>query len=989
MKKWMVLLCVVWALLPVGAFAQIVKEFESFGKNKVVYEKSLDNFYQSEHFEIWHSLNLRDIGQKEFFEEVLVVLESAYLSLSQLFDHEIKEKVPIMIYMTHSEFESTNIIAEFLPEGVGAFVEHERNRMVLKGDFAPPLMKSIVVHELVHSFQFSILKINVLNKMTGTLSLPQGFIEGGAEFIASLFVPHTRDDLRRINQRTDAGNPEFFLPTWENFMSDQADPYAQWEMIFEFLEEKYGVGTKFKVQGLKSDKKDLGKLIAELTRGDITNPKDNPELFDRKHRDFWRDKYAENMRKSQRPYEKEKSFDGTSITPKELPFGILSFALSSDGNEAAVLSPQKNGISIITYSLSSDTKKIKKIKNLTPDFPPNNFEYIVSQRGNTWPFNGSDIAWSKIERKIAYFARKGKDHSLFLSDADRPDRFQEVKIPHDQAFSPVFSQDGRKIYFSASKNIARDIYELDLETLKFLNLTSDSNFDTAPSVSSDGKTIAYVAFDGDFQKLFLLDLETMEKRQLTFNRHNDDSPYFLNDHTIIYTSDERNSAWNICTIDIETNEVKHWTEFFGGAFTPKPIPNSDLEIASIVFWPYDQFRNQIYKNFEIYRLRLTEPLSSYTMENKGESMIYAFRSFHLFFGVLDENQIINPGRPPKKWSISGGGASVGLNNYWGAFGYGTVNISDITENNIYSAGYAFSGNTLRLINFVYLNREKRLNWGYGFYNHKLPLSYLHWNIQKGYPDQFVLNKTLGEETGIKVFNQYSLSKFSRFEVELGFEKRDFKIFIDDKIIIQSPEYFTDVDRQFFHFFKKSKGQNVKFAGSYVRDTVLYSNIIQGPIHGNAFRADFEISHNYSSLSVDYRRYKRISNGSLLAFRFAGLRSSRPTGDYVLLGGDSTLRAYPYGFIAGNQVVYGSAEFRFPVLDAIVLPGRFGIEPFRGFLFADYALARFSNEKFSAQEGASFGPGISFVGFNFVWAWRKIDGFQGSKKDFYISRGWNF
>lgn len=1000
MKNVMVLFLCLLVWLPVNASAQIVKEFESFGKNKVVYEKSLNNFYQSEHFEIWHSLNLRDISQKEFFEEVLMVLENAYLSLSQLFDHEIKEKVPIMIYMTHSEFESTNIIAEFLPEGVGAFVEHERNRMVLKSDFSPPLMKSIVVHELVHSFQFSILKRNVLNKMTGTLSLPRGFIEGGAEFIASLFVPHTRDDLRRINQRTDAGNPEFFLPTWENFMSDQADPYAQWEMVFEFLEEKYGVGIKFKVQGLKKDKNDLGKLITELTQGDLTNPKDNPELFDRKHRDFWGDKYAENMRKSQRPYEKEKSFDGINITPKELPFGILSFALSPDGKETAVLSPQKNGISIMLYSLSSDTKssdtsdtkvkKIKKkIKNLTPDFPPNNFEYIVSQRGNTWPFNGSDIAWSKTERKIAYFARKGKDHSLFLSDADHPGRFQEVKIPYDQAFSPVFSQDGGKIYFSASKNIARDIYELDLKTFEFLNLTHDSNFDTAPSVSPDGKLIAYVAFDGDFQKLFLLDLETMEKRQITFNRHNDDSPHFLDSSKIIYTSDERNSAWNICTIDIETNEVKQWTEFFGGAFTPKPIPNSGQEIVSIVFWPYDQFKNQIYKNFEIYRLKLTEPIDSYVMKNKGESMIYAFRSFHLFLGTLDENQIRNPIRPPQKWHISEGEGSFGLNNYWGAFGYGTFNVSDITENNIYSAGYAFSGNTLRLINFSYLNQAKRLNWGYGFYNHKLPLSYLHWNIQKGYPDQFVLNRTLGEETGTKVFARYPLSKFSRVEIALGFEKRNFEVWIGDRVIADSPEYFTDTDRQFFNFFKKSKGQNANFAGAYVRDTVLYSNTVQGPIHGNAFRANFEISHNYSSLSIDYRRYKRISNGSLLAFRFAGLRSSRPTGDYVLLGGDSTLRAYPYGFIAGNQIVYGSAEFRFPVLDAVVFPGRFGIGPFRGFLFADYALARFSNEKFSAQEGASFGPGINFMGFNFVWAWRKIDGFKGSKKDFYISRGWNF
>jgi len=150
MKKLLFVLFVLCAL-PVSGFAQM-DEFGTFGKNKVVYEESLQNFYQSGHFEVWHSLDLNDPTQKEFFEETVAILESAYLSLSVFFDHELKDKIPVMLYKTHSEFESTNIIDEFLPEGVGAFVEHERNRMVLKADFSPPLMKSIVVHELVHSF---------------------------------------------------------------------------------------------------------------------------------------------------------------------------------------------------------------------------------------------------------------------------------------------------------------------------------------------------------------------------------------------------------------------------------------------------------------------------------------------------------------------------------------------------------------------------------------------------------------------------------------------------------------------------------------------------------------------------------------------------------------------------------------------------------------------------------------------------------------------
>lgn len=984
---------IVLALAP-AAFAQM-DEFGPFGKNKVIYGKTLQNFYQSEHFEVWHSLDLKDSAQKEFFGETLEILENAYVSLVTLFDHEIKDKIPIMMYKTHSEFESTNIIAEFLPEGVGAFVEDERNRMVLKADFSPSLMKSMVVHELVHSFQFSILKRGFLNKTTGILPLPQGFVEGGAEFIASLYVPHTRDDLRRINQRTDAGNPELFMPTWERFMRDEADPYGQWEMVFEFLEEKYGVGIEFKVKGLKSGGKNLGKLVEELTKGDISDPQKDPELFDRKHRDFWRDKYAQDMIKSQRPYEKEKSFDGENVTPKKLPFGILSFAVSPDGKEIVALSPRKNGISVMVFALTSNTDA--KVKNLTPDFPPNDFEYVVSQRGNTWPFNGSDVAWNPTSNQIAFFARHGKDHELFLVELGRPDKFLRIKIPFDQAFSPAFSSDGKKLYFSASKNVARDVYEFDWETLGFKNLTEDSNFDTAPVVSPNGKMLAYVAFEGDFQKIFLLDLETQKKHQLTFNRHNDDSPYWLDDKTIVFTSDEKNSAWNICTIDIETNEVKLWTEFFGGAFTPKPIPGSENEIASIVFWPYDQFQNQIYKNFEIYHLKLSEPLNSYVMENTGENMVYAWRPFNLFSKVLDENQILSPLKPPKRWTISNGETSVGLSNYWGAFGYGAFGISDIKEENIYETGFAFHGSYFRLVDFAYLNRAKRLNWGYGFYNHKLSLQYLKWDPIKGYAKQTIFNFTVGNETGGSVFAQYPLSKFSRVETSFNLKKRNFEVFIEKEFIDEFFDLFGATDKQFLNFFEKSNGLNASFSGSYVRDTVLYSYSARGPIHGNAARFNLEVApplgfknaKGYATFSFDYRRYKRISDGSLLAFNVRGLRSSRAMGDFVLMGGNETLKTYPFGYLGGNQVIYGSAEIRFPFVDAVVFPGRIALGPIRSFLFADYALAKFSQEKFPKQKGASVGFGFQFAGFNYVFAWRELDKFKKRIPDFYISKGWNF
>ena len=46
--------------------------------------------------------------------------------------------INLIFYDTHSAFEQTNIILNFIPEGTGAFATPVRNRMVLPVDLAGP-----------------------------------------------------------------------------------------------------------------------------------------------------------------------------------------------------------------------------------------------------------------------------------------------------------------------------------------------------------------------------------------------------------------------------------------------------------------------------------------------------------------------------------------------------------------------------------------------------------------------------------------------------------------------------------------------------------------------------------------------------------------------------------------------------------------------------------------------------------------------------------
>ncbi len=207
------------------------------------------------------------------------------------------------------------------------------------------------------------------------------------------------------------------------------------------------------------------------------------------------------------------------------------------------------------------------------------------------------------------------------------------------------------------------------------------------------------------------------------------------------------------------------------------------------------------------------------------------------------------------------------------------------------------------------------------------------------------------------------------------------------------DYIPEIDRQFYNFFNASSGDvNLGLTASFVRDTVIYSNNTAGPLHGNALRAQVEYgpglnknSDSYLTAQVDARKYMRLSNDSLFAVNFAGLTSTRPNGDAImLLGGSERLRNYPYFSVVGNQVAYGSAELRFPLPATYILG-----TPVRGVFFGDYALAKFANSQFPAHREWAYGFGIQtqvFLPLNFEWAKTK---FSPDKWTFNVRIGFGF
>ena len=152
--------------------------FAQFGQNKITYHDHQWQVYQSTHFDIHYYPET-----EPFLEEVVSYVESAYVDISTLLDHELRFRVPFIIYKTHGEFLQTNILLVELPDGVGAFAEPVQYRMVLPIDMPADQLYELISHELTHIFQYSMFYEGYLGRALRSRA-PAWLIEGMASWVA-------------------------------------------------------------------------------------------------------------------------------------------------------------------------------------------------------------------------------------------------------------------------------------------------------------------------------------------------------------------------------------------------------------------------------------------------------------------------------------------------------------------------------------------------------------------------------------------------------------------------------------------------------------------------------------------------------------------------------------------------------------------------------------------------------------------------------------
>lgn len=865
-----------------------------FGKNKIAYENYDWKVYASPHFDV-HYYD----AQEAFLEDLVSYAESTYLEISKALDHELRFRVPLVIYKTHQEFRQTNITLAELPDGVLAFAEPIQNRMVLPIDLPPDELYKLVAHELTHIFQYSIFFEGALGRALRA-NPPRWLFEGMASYLAD-----DEDNIDRMAIRDAVVNN--ILPPVQaldvfNFLA-----YRYGHAVFDFIEQEHGE------EGMRNFVYEYRQVLLQNNIEKAVKDTFGYSIdeFNRRFNRFLRRKYFPVLLEKNSPDDYGTQIGALKNRRPQPTFGP---ALSPSGELIAALSAV-NQQELDVVVLSADDGKI--VRNLTKGWT-NQYQNLITEA-----FGGKrDLAWSPTGDDVAVFVRRENKRPLFVYNALNGKLRRKIDLGDIyETTSPAYSPDGTRIAFEGNLAGVLDLFEIDLETGEIRNLTQDAFYDTNPWYSPDGEALLYNRRIGEHWKIFRVDLsDPSRKTQVTFGSHSDLQPSYSRDGETIYFSSDRdpNGVFNIYSLDLETGTLEQHTDVVGGCFAPVEMAPRDEETALVFVAYYGG-------SFRLYRMPLLQPERSIPLEERMTQTAEAEPFDPPIRLTVDEDKK----RPYKlRWDIESPGVSVGVTDDGTFLSNGAVTFSDLLGDHrvtVATATVSSFSNTFA----QYLNLKRRVNWGASLFDFR------EFFVSADFSG---LNRDqVQRSSGVTAFVQYPFSRYYRAQASVGFLDR-------------SQEFFQGFDQ-----FGRAIGTTIseQFATSSVSlvgDTTRFQGF--GAFQGKRFEIGVTQGFNvggdtdgdWREYFTDFRAYKQATRRSVLAWRFSANYNDGERESFRGLGGINQLRGYDFREFFGSRVLVSNLEFRFPLIDAIQTPaGNLGA--LRGFVFLDVGAAWFVDDTF--------------------------------------------
>jgi Tol biopolymer transport system component len=963
-----------------------------FGKNQVQYDQFDWYTKATEHFVVYYYPD-----EARAATDAARMAERAYAKLSRVLDHQFREKKPIMLFSSRSDFGQNNVLGD-LGEGTGGVTEALRHRMLLNftGDYRS--FEHVLVHEMVHAFQYDIFARGRAGAGLQNLAQnlpPLWFAEGMAEYLS--LGPST--SLTNAWMRDAALNGK--LPTVKQLTErpDQFFPYRFGHAFWTYIGQRFGDDAIGQIMNAvpsvgveRAFKRELGVSLEDLG-------------------DEWR----ESMQSAHLPQvsqlERPRKFAQPLLTSRRSGGEIfLAPSLSNDGKLIAFLSNgsfARGQVFIDLWLGNAETgKRIERLVKSTFNSDFEELRLLYSQS-----------SFSPDGKYLALTAqRRGRD-DLVLIEVKTKNTVKRLHLGLESMTGPTWSPDGKRLAFSGSRGGITDIYLVDVDGQNLQQLTNDVYGDQHPQWSPDGTTIAFATDRGqgsnvDLLKfahwqIALLDVQSGKIEMLPNQNGLNTNPQWSPDgKTLAFVSDRTGIA-NVFLYELESKQhfqITNVVSAISSITEYSPSISWARGADKLAFTYYDDGDYTIWQVSNPRAMKKTpyrEPTPTIVSNGETRDTILPIVGGEVpvkanavtISALLDSADLALPdtakftdskykvrfqpdyvARP----SIGYAPDSYGNN----VFGGTTIILSDMLGNHRLAIAGEINGRVAESQTFLgYTNVGRRLQSSAGF--SQFPYYFLSKDslLNTGDPRTKIEEQEITTYIARQMFAQtsYPLNRFTRFEVGGGFNNIGRRrMFLRRNVLDLSVVSDFELDS-----VRHDPALNYAEAHvAYVSDNTLFG--YTGPIMGRRFR--FQVSPvvgglNWVEYLADYRRYDAIIfNYLTLATRAYASVSVGPDEtqfmkyiarpDYVRgydrnnllflscpLVGASSVNCSAVQLL-GSRVAVANAELRFPLIRRIelgLLP--MALPPLDGLVFYDVGMAWSKDEQVYLGRPANYDPAV--------------------------------
>lgn len=797
---------------------------------------------------------------------------------------------------------------------------------------SPEETNHVLGHELVHAFQYNMMRTGDSTSLGSIRNLPLWMVEGLAEYMSmGNLDPNTAMWMRDAVLNDD-------IPTLEDLTKQQNKyfPYRYGESFWAFITGVWGdkaIAPLFKNTAIYGYAAALDTVL-HVGEETVSN--------------MWKTA----LKKHYQPYlEVTDTIPvGTSLTGGRDEGTRMNIVptLSPDGNYFAYYSER----SIFTLDLFLANAKTGEI-----------IKRLSSEARNSHIDNFSNIesagAFSPRADQFAFVVFSEGKNKLAIVNVAHPGRQDLYELKGIPSFNnPAWSPDGNTIVVTGTVDGQTDLYAYDIKSKKVRQLTDDDHTELVPSWSPDGQYLVFstdrkVGEDNGLAKtsyhIALMDVENSKITVLDFFPGASNlNPVFDNTGESIYFLSDRDGFRNLYRYYLTDNRIEQYTDYFtgiSGITHLSPALTVASKTGQILYSYYRENSYELYtaspsefnkKEVDPYEVNFEAGMLPPLREDISRLVNNMLANFESVPTVpLDSIEQV-PYQPRFKLDyISNSGLGVATSRI-GTGLAGGVNMifSDILGNHQLFGGVALNGEIYDFGGqFAYINQKGRLGWG-GQISHipyrSAGLRYLPDSIQYDESQVPVTNVQLDllrifeDQASVFAFYPFSVSK--RLELgatasHYGFRRDQYNNYYYFNSQIAQDREKVDAPEGYFLYHTNA---------AFVNDNSYFG--ITAPLLGSRYRIEAQRyfgTLDFYSLLADFRKYFFIKPISL-AFRLIhyGRYGSNADNNNLFplyIGNPYFIRGYDSRMVrssitesdnfvdqlAGSKMLVGNFEVRIP------------------------------------------------------------------------------